>query len=369
MAVRNGEPYIREAVRSVLDQTFDDFELIVVDDASTDATAEVVEGFGDSRIRLLRNESNLGQVASLNRGLREARGEYVARIDADDACLPTRLARQVDVLDSEPRVCLVGTWMQAIDERGRRLARLEKTLDDYVDFVYHTLIMRVYVSHPAAMYRREPVLWVGGYDEATGPSEDKDLWRKLALERYEARIVPEVLVLYRLHDQQLSQTRVAYQRQVDAESQDRFLSQLAPDAPASAVRMLLAGDPAAWALDPVPTLLGVELVLAGARHRLALDAAEAGRLGDRVTRRLLEVANSSPWHRSARTVASYAIRRLPSDRRTAARRGHLLALALAPPRSGGRRAARIAARIAPLSAQVRRSPLARRLYGKAIGTE
>ena len=155
LAVHNGEPYLHEAVQSVLDQTFTDFELLVVDDASTDATVEIVESFGDERIRLLRNVEKLGQVPSLNRGLRESRGRYVARLDADDACRPARLARQVEILDAQPRVAVVGTWMDAVDERGRLLGRLQKTLEDYVDFLYHTLIMRVYVSHPSAMYRRD----------------------------------------------------------------------------------------------------------------------------------------------------------------------------------------------------------------------
>lgn len=366
MAVHNGEPYVREAVRSVLDQTFTDFELVVVDDASTDTTVATVEAFDDARIRLLRSEQNVGQVPSLNRGLREARGEYVARLDADDACRPDRLRRQVEVLDNEPRVCLVGTWMDAVDERGRRLGELRELLTDYVDFVYHTLIMRVYVSHPAAMYRRDPVLALGGYDETTGPSEDKDLWRKLALERYEARIVPEALVLYRLHDRQLSRTRAAYQRQIDGASQDRFLAQLAPGVPAIAVRLLLAGDRDAWAHDAHASLRGVELVLASAPDRLGLDDEEARRLRELICERLLEVANAHPWHRSARIVADYAMRELPSDRLMAARRQRLTALVVAPAVSGGRRVMRIAAGVAPLRSRAKRSPLVRRLYGRAM---
>ena len=376
LAVRNGEPYIHEAVRSVLDQTFTDFELLVVDDASTDATAEIIEGFGDGRVRLLRNEQNLGQVPSLNRGLREARGEYVARLDADDVCRPTRLAREVEILDGDARVGLVGTWMEAIDERGRRLGHLRKDLTDYVDFVYHTLIMRVYVSHPSAMYRREPVLALGGYDEATGPAEDKDLWRKLALERYDARIVPEPLILYRLHDRQLSQTRAAYQRQVDGASQDRFLAQLAPQAPATAVRLLLAGHGAAWDHDPRETLEGVDLVLEGARGRLVLDDEEARALNERIALRLLEVANSRPWHPAARVIAAGAIARLPEDRRAAARRRRAAALIAAPMLTGSRGAVRFASDrtrsvpgVAALRARAKQSRLARLLYGKAVGSE
>jgi Glycosyl transferase family 2 len=372
MAVHNGEPYVREAVGSVLDQTFDDFEFVIVDDASTDETTRTIEEFDDHRIRLLRNELNLGQVPSLNRGLREARGEYVARIDADDACLPTRLARQVEVLDAEPRVCLVGTWMQAVDERGRPLARLEKRLDDYVDLVHHTLMMRVYVSHPTAMYRREPVLALGAYDETTGPSEDKDLWRKLVLQRYEARIVPEILVRYRLHGEQLSQTRAEHQRRVDGESQDRFLRELAPDAPATAVRMLLAGDAEAWSNDADPMLRGVELVLAGARERLALNDEEAQRLETLVAGRLLEVGLADPWRSSARAVTAYAVAHLPVDDRAAARRRRAWALVVAPMRASGRRALRRAVDLPGLTslrARARRSRIARRLYGKAIGSE
>jgi Glycosyl transferase family 2 len=366
MAVHDGEPYVGEAIGSVLDQTFADFELLVVDDASTDATVEVIERFGDPRLRLLRNERNLGQVPSLNRGLREARGTYVARLDADDACRPTRLARQVDVLDSHPRVGLVGTWLEAIDERGRRVGELRKSLDDYVDFLYHTLIMRVYVSHPSAMYRREAVLALGGYDEQTGPAEDKDLWRKLALERYEARIVAEPLVRYRLHDRQLSQTRAAYQREVDGASQDRFLAQLAPEASVTAVRRLLAGDDAAWTHHPQEAIAGVELVLAGVQCRLALDEQEASRLRERVAWRLLKVADTRRWHGSAQIVAAHALAALPPGRRAAARRKHAAALVVAPARAGVQRAAHAAA-LVPGSATMRRSRLMRRLYARAIG--
>jgi Glycosyl transferase family 2 len=367
MAVHDGEPYVRGALQSVLDQTFTDFELLVVDDASADGTAAIVESFGDERVRLLRNEHNVGQVPSLNRGLSEAKGVYVARLDADDACRPTRLARQLEILDAEPRVGLVGTWMEAIDERGRTLGALEKRLDDYVDFVYHTLIMRVYVSHPSAMYRLQPVRELGGYDETTAPAEDKDLWRKLALERYEARIVPERLVLYRLHDQQLSQTRAAYQRQVDGASQDRFVAELAPDAPATAVRMLLAGDPEAWTHDPYAMLHGVERVLDGARTRLSLEKDDAGRLHDLVVRRLLDVSRLRPWNPHTRVVADYAIERLaPSDRATARRRRRL-SLVVAPTVAGARWTARRAAGALPGAAAIRRSPLARRLYGRAMG--
>ena len=232
LAVYNGGPYVRECVSSVVGQTFGDFEFVIVDDASTDDTIGIVESFGDPRIRLMRNERNLGQVPSLNRGLREATGEYVARIDHDDWCRPTRLERQVAVLDAQPDVALVGAWMDVVEEGGRTITRLRSTIADFVEFLFQTLTMQVLISHPAAMYRRTPVLELGGYDESTAPSEDKDLWRRLALERRDARLVPEPLVLvYRLHEAQLSQLHATYQREVDERSQERFLAALSRTRP------------------------------------------------------------------------------------------------------------------------------------------
>jgi glycosyltransferase involved in cell wall biosynthesis len=366
LAVHNGEPYVRGAVVSVLAQTHRDFEFVIVDDASTDGTVATIESFGDKRIRLLRNEHNVGQVPSLNRGLREARGEIVARIDADDVSLPTRLERQLAVLDADPRVGLVGSWMALVDARGRRVGSLRKTLKDYVDFLFHTLIMRVWVSHPAAAYRRESILALGGYDEATGPAEDKDLWRKLALERWDARIVPEELVLYRLHDGQLSQTRAAFQREVDARSQERFLSALAPGAPTAEVRMLLADDPGWWqaSLDARATAAGIDDVLAGAGERLELANMDWLRLRELVGRRLIAVSARRPWAERSRIVALHGLSMLPRGARRAALTAVVPRAAVAPARVALVAATR---RLGATAPSLRRWRVARRLYSKLLG--
>jgi hypothetical protein len=374
MAVHNGERYVRESIQSILGQTFEDFELLVVDDASTDGTARIVESFDDGRIRVLRNERNMGQVPSLNRGLRESRGAYVARLDADDTSRPTRLQRQVEVLDVQPQVALVGTWVDAVDERGRLLGSLRQVLDDYVDFLYRTLVMQVYISHPAAMYRRDQVLALGGYDEDMAPSEDKDLWRKLALARREARIVGEPLVRYRVHDEQLSRTQAERQLRLDAESQDRFLARLAPGVAAAGVRQLLAGDSEAWECDAHELLRDLDAVLAGARTRLNLDDDEARRLGERIAGRMLEVACAQPWRNGARLVAAEAIARVPELRRRAARRDLAASFVRAPARAALRRSARMLSAggkalplVGELHERARRIPLVRRIYSRAIG--
>jgi len=375
LAVRQGEPYVRECVASVLGQTFEDFEFLIVDDASSDRTAEVVEAFADPRVRLLRNEVNLGQVPSLNRGLHEARGEYVARIDHDDWCRPTRLERQVAVLDAEPAVALVGTWMDLVEESGRWIGGLRSTIADFTEFLFHTLIMRVLISHPSAMYRREAVLRLGGYDEATGPAEDKDLWRRLALERLDARIVPEPLVVYRLHDAQLSQTRAAYQREVDGRSQERFLAALSPKAPVHRLRLLLANDPAYWSDPGAEVDAELDRLLADARLRLGLDDEEGERIVQLVARRVLEVGATHPWRREARGLKAYGLERLPPELRSTARATYNASLVLSPLKHGAHRTGRALAdgayRVPPLRAlrgPARRSGLARRIYGKVVGS-
>ena len=120
MCVHNGERYLYEALESVLNQTFEDFEFIIVDDASADNTPAILKEYAaqDGRIRLMRNAHNLGLTRSLNKALRLAKGEYIARQDADDISLPQRLEKQVEFLNSNSRTAVVGSWTEVIDEYG-----------------------------------------------------------------------------------------------------------------------------------------------------------------------------------------------------------------------------------------------------------
>jgi glycosyltransferase involved in cell wall biosynthesis len=270
MAVKDGLPWVREAIESVLAQTYRDFELLLVDDGSSDGTAGAAEAYGDGRVRVLRNERNLGQVPSLNRGLREAAGEYVARLDADDVCLPGRLERQVAALDAEPAVALTGAWLDVVDERGKLWAKVRGRIRDFPELVCAILADRYPFSHPSLMYRRDVVLGLGGYDESLAPAEDKDLYRRLALARHEVRAVEEVLVRYRRHERQLSREQHDVQLRHDHAGQERFLAELAGPEHAARLRVLLAegGD------DPEL----VRRLLDGAAQRLSLTPAERAKL-------------------------------------------------------------------------------------------
>lgn len=368
IAVFDGGPLLREAVESVLTQSWDDFELLIVDDASTDGA--IAQLPADPRIRILRNERNLGQVPSLNRGLGEARGEYVARLDADDVMLPTRLERQCAILDAEPSVALVGTWLEVVDESGRHWATLRGDVQDYAEFVSAILADRIPFGHPSLMYRRDVVRALGGYDESLAPSEDKDLYRRLALERKEARVVTEPLVRYRRHAGQLSQAQMRVQVENDHAGQERFLRSLAPDLPARTVRLLLAADAGYWDEPPITDL---EPFLEGATARLQLGTGErqavAATIAARCARTLLG-GWSSPSRAAAPTAfvraygtwsARAALALVPSARAT-----HPLGVATTRARANLRRRLR-SERLAPIRARARRSRVLRRIYTKVAG--
>ena len=196
MAAYNGEPYVRDAIRSVLDQDFSDFELIVVDDGSTDGTAAVVTGFGDARIRYHRNERNLGQTPSLNVGVRMARGEYLARLDTDDEYLPGKLRTQVEFLDANPEVALCGTWARCIDEHGAPSGVFRApTRERDVAF---RLVWASPVCHVSVMMRRDAVLEAGGYDESYRYAADHQLWSELVARGHRLVNLPEYLMKYRV---------------------------------------------------------------------------------------------------------------------------------------------------------------------------
>lgn len=177
MAVYNGAEYLRECIDSVLAQTFSDFEFVIVDDGSTDNSREILNSYADPRLRIIANDGNLGLTKSLNVGLAAARGDYIARIDAGDLCMPERLALQVVFLDAHPDFVAVGSGHLIIDAKGRKTGASMKPLSDQeLKFV---ILYFTPFCHPAAMFRRQlggnPVL----YDESLSIAQDYGLWSKL----------------------------------------------------------------------------------------------------------------------------------------------------------------------------------------------
>jgi hypothetical protein len=212
MPVYNGEPYVDEAISSVLAQEFQHFEFIIVDDGSSDATPQILQDWAsrDRRITILRAPERRGIVCALNYGLENARGEYVVRQDADDICLPGRLARQIAVLDRQKDVILVSANYAIADSDGRPLGTVH--VANPPDVIHHLLLFgNVVGGHGQVMFRRDAVLRCGGYRKEFELAEDYDLWARL---RHTGRIVimPVIGMKHRMHRGRLSVLYPAQQR-------------------------------------------------------------------------------------------------------------------------------------------------------------
>lgn len=203
MAVRNGERWVAEAVESVLRQASADFELIVVDDGSTDRTGAILDGYGDARLKVLHQEQ-AGLTRSLNHALRLTTAPLVARMDADDVALPERFAKQVAFLDSHPEVGLLGTGCHEISPSGEVLRTISPPVEDGA--IRRALIRRNLFIHSSAVMRREVLEAVGGYDETLPVAQDYDLWMRMSRITRMANL-PEPLVLRRLTPGRVSSVR------------------------------------------------------------------------------------------------------------------------------------------------------------------
>lgn len=214
MSVYNGERFLAPAIESVLAQTMDQFEFLILDDGSSDASRAIAEGYAarDSRIRVIARE-NRGLVASLNQLLGEARAPLVARMDADDLCMPDRFARQLAFLDANSDHGVLGSRTSDIDEHGNPfpLETGEHPLT-HDEFLHNIDRGGPLLAHPTVMYRRDVVLAAGGYHQAFRHCEDYDLWLRLA-NRTRIGNLPERLIRYRHYADQVS-SRHALEQQI-----------------------------------------------------------------------------------------------------------------------------------------------------------
>jgi glycosyltransferase involved in cell wall biosynthesis len=225
--VYNRERYVTQAVRSILAQTLGDFELIVVDDGSSDGTPEAVERIGDRRIRVIRNEKNLGIPRSRNRGLEEARGTYVAWLDSDDLALPHRLREQVDFLELARGIALVGSWAGTVNDAARWLPRY-KVLPTQPEDVGARLLLRCPILQYSMMGRAE-VLKELGYREDFPVCQDFDLFVRL-FERNGLANLPRILVRRRFHPGRVTREKTELVKTMNQRIVGRQIEALGVDA-------------------------------------------------------------------------------------------------------------------------------------------
>jgi len=300
MAVYNAAPFLTEAVCSVLAQTVEDLELIVVDDGSTDGSADIVASMArrDGRVRLHR-QTHGGLVSAITVGCEYARAEYIARMDADDVAAPQRLRRQLEVLETRPRLVLLGTAVVVMDAAGR--AHYTIAYPETDGEIRRSILHWNCFAHPTVVMRAQALRAVGGYRRAFLHAEDYDLWLRL-IEVGEVANLSEPLVYLRTHEGQVTQAFLEQQ----------VMSRLAA---AAMARRRASGRP-----DP---LLSTERVTMGTLVDLGvgseclreeLVAAFASRAADLTTQGqsarangLLQELRTQPWAQSRwrRVLATY----------------------------------------------------------------
>lgn len=265
MPLYNVAPYLREAMDSILAQTFLDFELIVLDDCSPDNSAEILDTYTDERIVRYRGEKNVGLSNVLNVGMAMARGELIARMDSDDISTPERLATQVAYLDAHPEVDLCSCGMELFGAKQETWVRETNVEDVKITALFHSPIL-----HASSMWRREAFERVGlRFLQEMVPAEDYDMWTRAMAAGLRLVNIPQVMYLYRIHPSQAT-TQTEKTARKDREVKSNYLRMLYPEQDMSDV-------------DLLPTLM----------------ASDLGRIKQSVVR-LLEANKRAPFFEVAR---------------------------------------------------------------------
>jgi glycosyltransferase involved in cell wall biosynthesis len=206
MPVYNAGSFLNEAMDSILNQTFKNFEFLIIDDCSKDNSVELIEGYKDERIRLIKNERNMGVAATLNKGIQLASCELIARMDADDYSYLDRLEKQVNYFQNIPDCVLLYTFSRKIS--ADRSSSVDKIFN--TKHLYYNLIFHCPIRHPSVMYKRSVVMEVGMYDKTF--VEDFNLWFRIS-RKYKLHCLKEILFEYRVTD--FSTSRVSRKKESD----------------------------------------------------------------------------------------------------------------------------------------------------------
>ena len=205
MSVRDGARHVRRAIDSILAQEYSDWEFVIIDDASTDETPRILSSYGDLRIRIFRNEANLGLAKSLNRGLELARGEFVARQDHDDVSAPSRLRRQIQRMDMDPDVVLLGTRGYQYDEETGLVGEMLSPLDN-VSIRLKMLYQNAFIHSSVCIRRNVLEKYKLRYNEGLSASQDYELWTRLC-DYGRVLNLSNKLITYRWHRACISRVR------------------------------------------------------------------------------------------------------------------------------------------------------------------
>lgn len=206
MPVYNGEKYLDTAIKSILNQKFTNFEFVIVDDASTDNSVEIINSYQDQRIKLIKNNVNLGIPTTRNKCLQESSGEYVAVLDCDDYAYPSRLAEQLEFMENNPDFGMVGSWVELIDENDDLTGEVWNE-DEPSQKIPCRLLFHNYFAHSAVLLRRSALdtVKINGevYRKDYPNAQDYDLWVRIS-KKFKVWNIPKVLIKYRVHSHCIS---------------------------------------------------------------------------------------------------------------------------------------------------------------------
>jgi len=226
LPVYNADLYLKEAIDSILNQTYQNFELIIINDKSTDNSKHIISNYTDKRINYYENLKNEGLVYTLNRCLKIAKGIFITRMDADDISLPLRFKKQVDFLKLYQEIDLIGSNYYTIDKNGKVLNRVKYPLN-YEDIKFGLLFNSV-LCHPSIMFRRKLIdLNYFIYENEYFPAEDYHLWTSL-IQNIKIGNINDYLILYRIHDSQISNQKIYEQNKIATNIRVNYLLTMYP---------------------------------------------------------------------------------------------------------------------------------------------
>lgn len=225
MSVYNGETYLREAIESVINQTFHNWELVIINDCSTDATGEILAEFSskDERIKVYTNEVNLKLPTSLNKAISLCSGKYIARMDADDICIPDRFEKQYKFMEENKDVALSSCRFMTVKNGVYMSGGAGGRCDN--DTLKAMLLVTNPILHPGVIAKAE-VMKKFNYDTSLTCTEDLELWTRMAMEKQKMEIIPECLLIYRLHDKQITSTTLERQHTEVLKIQNKYYASL-----------------------------------------------------------------------------------------------------------------------------------------------
>ncbi|MBU1160254.1 MAG: glycosyltransferase [Patescibacteria group bacterium] len=221
MPVYNCEKYLNEAIDSILNQTFKDFEFLIINDGSIDKSLEIIKKYKDNRIKIINNEKNLGIVKTLNRGLKLASGKYIARMDADDISMPERFEKQIEFLEKNTDIVLVGTAFNVINENGKLIEK--RILPTSPEEIKKKLIKANILCHPSVMFIKKICSQIGLYDENWQYVEDYDFYFRVA-NKFKMANLKQVLFSWRVNMSGTCTTRTKIQKEKALKLQLRAIS-------------------------------------------------------------------------------------------------------------------------------------------------